>query len=153
MAARAIGPRFCVEKTSLLASRSAKLWQRRERDQALHVRGRLRNRGRGVLWRALAAAARFGRPWFRVENSLLLASRGAKPWRGHTLEGSGGSGTRFWTSAALRGKFVTFCLEGARNRGALAVAAHALGRRRFCVESRHFWPRGARNRGKGVLWR
>ena len=43
---------------------------------------------------------------------LLLVSRAAKPWQGRTLEGSGGSGARFWTPAVLRGKVVTFGLEG-----------------------------------------
>ena len=66
-----------------------------------------------MLWRALALAARaFGRPRFCVEGSSLLASRGAKPWQGRALEGSGASGARFWTSAVLRGKVVTFGLEG-----------------------------------------
>ena len=41
-------------------------------------------------------------PW--ILRGRLLVPRAAKPWRGRTLEGSGGSGTRFWT----RG----FCLEG-----------------------------------------
>ena len=69
--------------------------------------------GRGVLERALVVAARaFGPPQFCVEGSSLLVSRGAIPWQGRTLEGSGGSGARFWTPAVLRGKVVTFGLEG-----------------------------------------
>ena len=81
--------------------------------------GGQRNRGKGVLKkalavaRALAAAARaFGRPRFCVERSSLLLSRAAKPWQGHALEGFGGSGACFWTSAVLRGKVLTFALEG-----------------------------------------
>ena len=47
-----------------------------------------------------------------MEGSSLLASRGAKPWQERALEGSGGSGARFWTPAVLRGRVVTFGLEG-----------------------------------------
>ena len=60
-----------------------------------------------------------------MEGSSLLVSRGAKPWQGRTLEGSGSSGARFWTPAVLRGRVVT---------RALAVAARAFGPLRFCVE-------------------
>ena len=70
-------------------------------------------------------------------------------WQGYTLEGSGGSGgsgARFWTPAVLHGRVVTFGLEGRETvAGAdLAVAARAW-------KGRHFWSRGTRNRGKGVL--
>ena len=41
-----------------------------------------------------------------------MVSRGAKPWLGPCLEGSGGSGARFWTCAVLRGRVVTFGPEG-----------------------------------------
>ena len=55
-----------------------------------------------MLERSLAVAARaFGPVDFAY---LFLPLRGAKPWRGRALEGSGGSGARFWT----RG----FCVEG-----------------------------------------
>ena len=47
-----------------------------------------------------------------MEGSSFLAARGAKPWRGRALEGSGGSGARFWTAAVLRGNVVTFGREG-----------------------------------------
>ena len=59
----------------------------------------------------MVAARAFGRPLFCVERSSLLASKGGKPWQGRTLEAFGGSGARFWTSAVLRGKVVTFGLE------------------------------------------
>ena len=99
-----------MEKSSLLVSKAAKP----------------RNRGKGVLQRALAVAARdFGPLRFYVEGSSLLVSRGretvaasllvsrgAKPWQGRTPKGSGGSGARFWTPAVLRGRVVTFGLEG-----------------------------------------
>ena len=67
----------------------------------------------GACSKRLWVAARvFGPPRFCVEKSSLLASGAAKPWQGRTLEGSGGSGTRFWTPAVLCGKVVTFALEG-----------------------------------------
>ena len=37
-----------------------------------------------------------------MQKSSLWASRAAKPWQGRTLENSGGSGARFWSSAVLR---------------------------------------------------
>ena len=52
-----------------------------------------------------------------MERSSLLVTRGAKPWRRRTLEGSSGS------PAVLRGSVVTFGLEdseavaGACSRG------------------------------------
>ena len=86
-------------------------------------------------------ACAFGPPRFCVEGSSLLAPKGAKPWRGRTLEGSGGGGAcgrvvtfgpeiretlvgayysegsggggaRFWTPAVLCGRVVTFGLKG-----------------------------------------
>ena len=57
-------------------------------------------------------ARAFGAPRFCVEGSSLLASRGAKPWHGRALEGSGGGGARFWTCAVLRGRVITFGPEG-----------------------------------------
>ena len=68
----------------------------------------------------MLAARAFGRPRFCVEWSSLLASRGAKPWLGRALEGSGASGA-------------------------------LLDVRGFAWKGRHFWPRGARNRGRSVL--
>ena len=65
---------------------------------------------------------------------------------GCSIEGSGGSDARFWTSVVLRGRVPTFALERPRNRGrgvlwrALAVAALAFGRPRFCVERSSLWP-------------
>ena len=68
------------------------------------------------VYRALAVAARaFGPPRFCVEGSSLLvlrAARAAKPWQGRSLDGSGGSGARFWTLAVLSGRVVTFGVEG-----------------------------------------
>ena len=58
------------------------------------------------------AARAFGPLRFCMEGSSLLVSRGAKPWQGRTLEGSGGSGACFWTPAVLRRRVVTFGLEG-----------------------------------------
>ena len=58
------------------------------------------------------AGVRFCPPRFCVEGSSLLAPRVAKPWRGRTLEGSGGSGARFWTLAVLRGRVSTVGLQG-----------------------------------------
>ena len=108
MAARAFGtPGFCVEGSSLLAPRVAKRWWGR------------------TAQRALAVARAFGPPRFCVEGSLLV-SRGAKPWQGRTLEGSGGRGARFWTPAVLLGRVVTFGLEG---RGTVA-GAYSRGLRR-----------------------
>ena len=60
-----------------------------------------------------------------VEGSSLLVSRAAKPWQGRTLESSGGIGACFWTR--------WFCVEVSSLKG------------------RHFWSRGPRNPGKGVL--
>ena len=59
-----------------------------------------------------------------MEGSSLLVSRAAKPWHGHTLEGFGGSGARFWTPAVLRGRVVTKpwqgrTFEGSGGSGAL----------------------------------
>ena len=108
-----------------------------------------RNRGGGVLYRALRAFGPVNFAW-----SSLLASRAAKPWRGRALQGSGGSGALLdpWI---LRGRH--FWPRGPRNRGAgvlyraLAVAACAFEPVDFAWNGRHFWPPGPRNRGAGVL--
>ena len=60
-----------------------------------------------------------------MERSSLLVSRAAKPWQGRTLEGSSGSGARFWSRAVLRGSVVTFGLEG--REAVVGVAARAFG--------------------------
>ena len=86
-----------MERSSFLLSKGAKPWQGR------------------APWRVLAVAARaFGRPRFCVEWSSLLLSRGAKPWRGRALDGSGGSGARFWMSAVLRGMVLTSGFDGGK---------------------------------------
>ena len=98
-----------------------------------------------------------------MEGSSLLVSRAAKPWPRRALEGSGGSGAGFWTLAVLRGKVVTFALEGRETvagailQRAVAVAVRAFGRPRFCVEgSSVLLSRGAKPRqGRALLglWR
>ena len=57
-----------------------------------------------------------------MEGSSLLvskAAKAAKPWQRRTLEGSGGSGARF---CVLRGRVVTFGLEGREGRETVAGA-------------------------------
>ena len=44
--------------------------------------------------------------------SSLLVLRAAKSWQGRTLEGSGGSGARFWTRGLCVERVVTFGLGG-----------------------------------------
>ena len=43
---------------------------------------------------------------------VTFGLEGREPWQGRALEGSGGSGARFWTPAILRARVVTFGLEG-----------------------------------------
>ena len=172
VAARAFGrPRFCVEGSSLLVSRGAKPSQRRALEgsggtgvgfwTSAVLRGKvvtfaLEGRetvARAILQRAVAVAARA----FCVEGSSVLLSRGAKPWHGRALEGSGGSGVGFWTSAVLRGKVLTFGLEGretvaeACSRGLWRYRRRLLDVRGFAWKGPHFWSRGARNQGRGVF--
>ena len=69
-----------------------------------------------------------------------MVLREAKPWQRRALEGSGGSRARFWTPAVLRGKVVTFVLEGretvaeASSTGFWRYMGRAFGPPRFCVE-------------------
>ena len=92
-------PRFCVDGSSLLASRGARPWQGRTLE------------GSG------GSGARFWIPAVLRARVVTFGLEGRGTVAGRTLQGSGGSSTGFWTFAVLRGRVVTFGLEGARNRG------------------------------------
>ena len=93
-----------------------------------------------------------------MEGTSLLAPRVAKPWQGRALEGSGGSGARFWTPG--------FCVEGSSllaprvakpgkgrtTQRALAVVARAFGPPRFCVERKRWWGRTGSGGGGARFW-
>ena len=93
-------------------------------------------KGKTSLLQQTVTPRAFGPPRFCVERSSLLVSRGA--WQGRTLEGSGGSGARFWTSAVLRGRVVTFALRAKPWQGRTLESPGSSGARfwtpRFCME-------------------
>ena len=133
--ALAVAARFAW--SSLLALRAAKPWRGRALEgfggsgARFWTRGFCdfwprgpRNRGGGVLYRALAVAARFA--W-----SSLLALRAAKPWRGRALEGFGGSGARFWTRGFCMERSSLLASRAAKPwRGRTVAGAYSRGLRR-----------------------